>query len=73
MKTGNILDKNIGEVTEQERNLQLSSASNDEELFEEDFEEIDEDRILELAEQFTLSPQKLLDMDEKESFIANIF
>lgn len=49
--------KNIGEKTEAEKKLLLNLATNEDELFEEGFNEIDEDDILRLAGKLSLSPE----------------
>lgn len=64
--------KNIGERTEAEKKLLLSFATKDEDLFEEGFDEIDEDYILELAGQWSLDPESLIGEEEQESVIVEI-
>ena len=64
--------KNIGERTEAEKKLLLSFATRDEDLYEEGFDEIDEDYILELAGQWSLDPESLIGEEEQENVIVEI-
>ncbi len=63
---------NIGERTEAEKNLSLNFSTNDSELFAEGFDEIDEEHIIQLAEQWSLDPDNLFGMEEQECVIADI-
>lgn len=62
---------NIGERTDAEKELALNFAINDNQLFEEGFDEIDEDNILRIAEKISLSPVCLIGMEESESIITD--
>ena len=53
-------------------NLLFSFATKDEDLFEDGFDEIDEDYILELAGQWSLNPESLIGEEEQESVIVEI-
>lgn len=64
--------KTKGERTEAERALSLNLALKDEDLFEDGFDEIDEENIFELAGQWSLDPQLLIGEEEQESIIADI-
>lgn len=64
--------KNIGEKTDAEKELGLNFASNNDELFEDGFSQIDEDDILMLAEKLSLSPELLIGMEERKSVIGVI-
>lgn len=63
--------KNIGEKTEAEKKLLLNFAKDDEEIFEEGFDEIDEEDILRLAEQLSLTPESLIGMEEEKTIVAD--
>lgn len=65
--------KNMGEKTDAEKELALNLATNEDELFEDGFDEIDEDDILRLAGLLSLNPELLIGMEEKKSLIADIF
>lgn len=64
--------KNIGEKTKEEKTLLLNFPKKEEELFEEGFEEINEDHILDLAEQFSIHPQSLIQLEEKRSLLVEV-
>lgn len=64
--------KNIGEKTKEEKILLLNFPKKEEELFEEGFEEINEDNILDLAEQFSINPQSLIQLEEKCSLLVEV-
>lgn len=64
--------KNIGEKTDAEKELGLNFASNNDELFEDGFSQIDEDDILMLAGKLSLSPELLIGMEERKSVIGTI-
>lgn len=64
--------KNMGEKTNAEKELALNLATNEDELFEDGFDEIDEDDILRLAGQLSLNPELLIGMEERKSLIADI-
>lgn len=64
--------KNIGNQTNEEKDLGLNFAAADEELFEDGFDEIDEDIILELAGKMSLHPECLIGMEERKSIIIDI-
>ena len=59
-------------VTEAEKNFLLNFSTNDSELFAEGFDEIDEEHIIQLAEQWSLDPDNLFGMEEQECVIADI-
>lgn len=59
-------------VTEAEKNLLLNFFTNDSELFKEGFDEIDEEHIILLAEQWSLNSDNLFDMEERECVIGDI-
>lgn len=59
-------------VTEAEKNLLLNFFTNDSELFTEGFDEIDEEHIILLAEQWSLNSDNLFDMEERECVIGDI-
>lgn len=63
---------NLGEKTEAEKNLSLNFPTNDEELFEEGFSDIDETDILMLAEQMSIAPDMLIGIEEEKCIIADI-
>lgn len=64
--------KNMGEKTDAEKELSLNFATNEDELFEEGFDEIDEDDLLRLAGQLSLNPELLIGMEERKSLVADI-
>lgn len=64
---------NFGKKTDAEIKLSLNFATNEDELFEDGFDEIDEDDILKLAGQLSLNPELLIGMEERKSLIADIF
>lgn len=59
-------------VTEAEKNLLLNFFTNDSELFTEGFDEIDEEHIILLTEQWSLNSDNLFDMEERECVIGDI-
>lgn len=63
---------NIGEVTEAEKELSLNLPTNDDELFEEGFSDIDETDILLIAEKMSMDPELLIGMEEQRCVIADI-
>lgn len=63
---------NIGEVTEAEKELSLNLPTNDDELFEEGFSDIDETNILLIAEKMSMDPELLIGMEEQWCVIADI-
>lgn len=64
--------KNMGEKTEAEKELGLNFPREDEEVFEDDFDVIDEEDVFRLAGKLSLSPDKLIGMEEQECIIADI-
>lgn len=63
---------NIGDVTGAEKELSLNLPTNDAELFEEEFSDIDETDILLLAEKMSMNPELLIGMKEQRCIIADI-
>lgn len=63
---------NIGDVTGAEKELSLNLPTNDDELFEEEFSDIDETDILLLAEKMSMNPELLIGMGEQRCVIADI-
>ena len=63
---------NMGEKTEAEKRLSLNFPTNDDELFEEGFDDIDETDILLLAEQMSMDPDMLIGMEEERCILADI-
>lgn len=59
-------------VTEAEKNFLLNFSTNDSELFAEGFDEIDEEHIILLTEQWSLNSDNLFDMEERECVIGDI-
>ena len=62
----------MGEKTEAEKELGLNFPREDEEVFEDDFDVIDEEDVFRLAGKLSLSPDKLIGMEEQECIIADI-
>lgn len=60
------------EGSEAERELSLNLPTNDDELFEEGFNDIDETDTLLLAEKMSMNPELLIGMDEQRCVIADI-
>lgn len=64
--------ENMGEKTEAEEELGLNFPTEDEEIFEDDFDVIEEEDIFRLAGKLSLSPEKLIGMEEHECIVADI-